>query len=136
MNIFAKVLPFVTDGCTMFPDGTIKEPKLWYNCCLAHDLVYWLGGSKELQKQADQELRECVSEVSSGIRANLMYIGVRLGHYSPIKNKYQWGWGRPNSKPFSSISENHKKEAYRLIIPEQIDPEVKENYIKNYLLNY
>lgn len=136
LNLFAKVQPFVTDGCTMFPDGTRREPKLWYNCCLAHDLVYWLGGGKQLQKQADQELRACVIDVSSGFRGNLMYFGVRLGHYSPIKNKYQWGWGREGKNPFSPVTNEEKKEALRLISPEPIESEVKENFIKNYLLKY
>lgn len=88
-----KLSPFETDGCTMFVDGTSKEPGLWRNCCIEHDLRYWFGGSKDDMNMTDLRLKSCVNKVAGATWANLIYKGVRMGHYSPIKNKKKWSWG-------------------------------------------
>ena len=87
-----KLAPFVTDGCTMFMDGTTSEPGLWKACCVEHDLRYWFGGSDSEMDTTDLRLRSCVEKVAGPTWAKLIYNGVRAGHYSPIKNKYYWGW--------------------------------------------
>ena len=84
---------FETDGCTMFLDGTNDNPELWKHCCTYHDLRYWYGGSLKDQDQSDLKLKQCVGKVAGKKWANLIYTGVRAGHYSPIKNKYAWAWG-------------------------------------------
>ena len=85
--------PFETDGCTMFLDGTKEKPDLWKHCCTYHDLRYWYGGTLKDQDQSDLKLKHCVEKVAGTKWANLIYTGVRAGHYSPIKNKYAWAWG-------------------------------------------
>ncbi|WP_216662021.1 hypothetical protein [Niveibacterium sp. COAC-50] len=39
--------PFTTDGCSSFPDGTPWQQTLWLDCCVKHDIAYWIGGTKE-----------------------------------------------------------------------------------------
>lgn len=88
-----KLKPFETDGCTLFVDGTYTKPGLWKHCCVEHDLRYWFGGSERDMDQADLRLRSCVQKVGGDEWAYVIYSGVRAGHHSPIKNKYQWNWG-------------------------------------------
>lgn len=88
----SKLSPFETDGCTMFVDGPSSKPELWRHCCVEHDLRYWFGGTQGDMDKTDVRLKECVQKVAGASWATLIYNGVRAGHYSPIKNKYQWGW--------------------------------------------
>ena len=87
-----KLSPFETDGCTMFVNGTRAKPDLWRHCCIEHDLRYWFGGAQEEMDKTDIRLKECVQKVGGETWGTLIYNGVRAGHYSPIKNKFQWGW--------------------------------------------
>lgn len=88
-----KLKPFETDGCTMFMDGTYSQPGLWKHCCSEHDLRYWFGGSQADMDASDLRLRSCVQKVAGDNWAFVIYSGIRAGHHSPIKNKYQWNWG-------------------------------------------
>lgn len=119
-----KLKSFETDGCTMFLDGTRKEPGLWRNCCVDHDLRFWFGGSQEDMDAADLRLKSCVDKVAGATWANLIYTGVRTGHHSPIKNKTQWSWGwtekRKNIKLTSDEIAVIKMELKSLNLP-QVD---------------
>lgn len=98
--------PFRFDGCTMFPEGTRVEPKLWAECCLEHDVRFWVGGAKKLRLKADQRLRECVIEKGKPEIAALMYKGVRLGSHSPIKRTPgHWGNSRFAKRDYAPLRE-------------------------------
>ena len=84
---------FVSDRCTYFPEGTLEKPNLWGQCCFDHDLRYWFGGSEEDMLKADIRLKNCVTARAGSFYGNLMYYGVRAGHFSPVKNEYKWSWG-------------------------------------------
>ena len=49
----AEFHDFTSEGCSLFPDGNFKDRALWCDCCLAHDISYWHGGTKEDRKHAD-----------------------------------------------------------------------------------
>jgi len=49
--------PFTTDGCSLFPDRSITGASDWCDCCLAHDLAYWRGGTEEDRLKADRGLK-------------------------------------------------------------------------------
>ena len=88
-----ELKPFSSDGCTMFFDGTGSRPQAWKHCCFNHDLRYWFGGSKQNRVKTDQKLRSCVQESGHGHIARVMYLAIRVGRYSPVKNAQKWGWG-------------------------------------------
>jgi hypothetical protein len=72
--------PFTTDGCSLFPDGSFISNTSWCHCCVAHDLVYWRGGTAEARLLADRELKACVQKAADNpVVAQSMYAGVRLG---------------------------------------------------------
>lgn len=96
--------PFTSDGCSSFPNGTLKQSTLWLQCCTAHDRTYWKGGTYDERLDSDKELRMCVSEVGQPGIANLMLAGVRVGG-SPIwPTSYRWGYGWPYPKWYGELS--------------------------------
>lgn len=80
--------PFTTDGCSMWPNGT------WTECCVAHDIAYWCGGSSEEREHADEALRQCVAEKRSSTMATMMHVGVRVGGipWQPFPWRWAYGW--------------------------------------------
>jgi len=86
---------FDSDGCSCWPDG------YWVECCIKHDLLYWIGGTREERKRADLELKKCVLDKGHPIVARMMYFGVRLGGVWWLPTSFRWGfgWDYPQSGP-------------------------------------
>ena len=60
------------------------DRKLWCDCCFAHDVAYWCGGTEADREALTRRLRECVHSRTGDERlAAVMYEGVRLGG-SPV----------------------------------------------------
>jgi hypothetical protein len=88
--------PFASDGCTLVPDGTFRDPDRWRDCCVGHDLRLWGGGTNDQRLKADEDLRSCLKERANPLIAQLYFLGVRLGARSPWKiSSKKWGnaWG-------------------------------------------
>ncbi len=83
----AKQKTFVTDKCTLFPDG------LWQECCIEHDKAYWQGGTAKNRRTADQEFRHCVDNASNKGLSFVMYGAVRIGASPYIVVPWRWGYG-------------------------------------------
>jgi hypothetical protein len=99
------ISPFTSDGCSMFPDGTLKEQEVWLSCCTAHDLAYWQGGTKEQRLAADKALQQCVTKVNHPNIANLMLQGVRVGGSPYLPTSFRWGYGWPFPRGYQALSE-------------------------------
>ena len=94
MTAFAETIaPFTSDGCSLFPDGTLEDKTLWLNCCTAHDIAYWQGGTSKQRKFADIELKHCVAKVGKPQLAKLMLAGVRVGGTPYLPTQFRWGYG-------------------------------------------
>src|SRR5882762_2733440 len=59
--------PFSTDGCSLFPDHSLISKADWCQCCVAHDLAYWRGGTADARLKADQELSACVRRMTGNL---------------------------------------------------------------------
>lgn len=88
-----ELKPFTTDGCSMWIDGPLEQPNLWRHCCVAHDLDYWKGGSKEQRKKSDEDIQACVKEAQGPGMANYIYTNVRWGGSPYWMSSYRWGYG-------------------------------------------
>jgi hypothetical protein len=111
----AELKPFSTDGCSAFPDGTPSHQTLWLECCTAHDLAYWQGGTQIQRTEADLALEACVSEVGEPRIAQLMLAGVRVGG-SPIwPTQFRWGYGWPYPRLYGELNEQEKREIARIL---------------------
>ena len=85
---------FTSDGCSLFPDGTMIDRSQWCDCCFNHDIAYWRGGSKVERNAADSALRKCVLErTGKKVLANAMYTGVQMGGSPIFPTWYRWGYG-------------------------------------------
>jgi hypothetical protein len=102
--------PFTTDGCSVFPDGTLAHKELWLSCCTAHDLAYWQGGTYEERLQADQALEICVTQVGEPRIAKLMLAGVRVGGTPYLPTSFRWGYGWPYPRLYKALSDEERRQ--------------------------
>ncbi len=102
------ILPFSTDGCSAFPDGTVDDKDRWQACCIGHDLAYWAGGSYEDRLAVDDAMAECVIDVGESTIAKLMLAGVRAGGSPYFPTTYRWGYGWPYVRGYKPLSEAEK----------------------------
>lgn len=108
--------PFASDGCSLFPDADLIERADWCDCCFAHDIAYWRGGTKMERALADLQLRECVLKKTDNLLlANLMYEGVRLGGSPYFYNWYRWGYGWPYGRYYQILNPEESQRADRLL---------------------
>ncbi len=101
--------PFSSDGCSLFPDGTLKQRELWLNCCTAHDKAYWAGGTQEQRREADEALKQCVADVGEPHIAELMLQGVRVGGSPHWPTSFRWGYGWPFGRGYKPLSDEEKQ---------------------------
>lgn len=106
--------PFSTDGCSRFPDGTLQQPRLWKDCCTAHDAAYWAGGSADQRVLADQALQQCVAERGQSSVSALMLMGVRIGGSPLIPSSFRWGYGWPLWRGYAPLSDGEKAQVLAL----------------------
>ena len=110
-----RLRPFVTDGCSLFPDRALIGKGDWCGCCIAHDLAYWRGGTSEERLAADQALRACVVRVTANqTLAELMFEGVRAGGGPYFYTSYRWGYGWTDNRPYTPLSAEEASLAARL----------------------
>jgi hypothetical protein len=104
--------PFTSDGCSLFPDGTVKDRARWCDCCQSHDISYWQGGTADERKKADEALRDCVLDRTKdkGL-AETMYLGVRAGGHPAFPAWYRWGYGWTYGRGYKPLSDAEKQQA-------------------------
>ncbi|WP_440876672.1 hypothetical protein [Thalassotalea sp. PLHSN55] len=118
------IKPFTSDGCSLFPDGTLVQNTLWLDCCTAHDLAYWQGGTAKMREIADQDLKHCVDKVGQKHIAKLMLAGVRVGGTPYLPTQFRWGYGWPYLRGYQENSASDKV---------QIEQALKAYYQKHQL---
>ena len=82
---------FKSDGCSSFPDGD------YVDCCVAHDVDYYFGGTEAERKSSDKRLYKCVRKKGHKYLSVMMYIGVRIGAVRWLPTPFRWGFG-PDEK--------------------------------------
>ncbi len=102
--------PFISDGCSSFPDGTFEQNQLWLKCCRAHDFAYWKGGTYQQRIDADLALQECVAQIGKEEIALLMLAGVRVGGTPFLPTAFRWGYGWPYPRFYGPLSEEELRQ--------------------------
>lgn len=105
-----SIKPFTSDGCSSFPDGTFTQQELWLQCCTAHDLTYWQGGTYAQRLEADNQLHQCVSHVGQKEIAKLMLLGVRVGGTPFLPTDFRWGYGWPYPRSYKTLTKSEQNQ--------------------------
>lgn len=106
----ADLSRFTSDGCSLFPDGTVNHRSLWCDCCFNHDIAYWRGGSEDERREADKTLRRCVLDrTGNAALAEAMHDGVRLGGNPVFPTWYRWGYGWGYGRGYRPLTEEEQK---------------------------
>lgn len=109
----ADLHDFTSDGCSLFPDGTLTNRAWWCECCFDHDIAYWRGGTKEERLQADERLRDCVRERTTDKElAEVMYLGVRGGGHPAFPTWYRWGYGWNYGRGYATLTDEEWKQVH------------------------
>lgn len=95
---------FSSDGCSMYPDGTIHEPYMWAHCCFVHDISYWMGGTRDEREIADEELMACVGETTHLTHGQIVELGVRAGGAPYSIWPWRWGFGHGEIRPYGPLT--------------------------------
>ena len=112
--------PFTSDGCSAFPDGTLKQEELWLSCCKKHDFDYWKGGTYQQRLQSDIQLKHCVTNVGEPEIAVLMLSGVRVGGTPYLPTSFRWGYGWSYPKMYGELTLDELAQVKKLT-PQKID---------------
>lgn len=110
-----RLHPFISDGCSLFPEGTWDHGELWIDCCTSHDLAYWLGGSYAQRLAADRELKVCVEQVGEPEIAAVMLAGVRVGGTPYLPAPFRWGYGWDRIRGYHPLSPEELWQAQTLL---------------------
>jgi hypothetical protein len=102
---------FTSDGCSLFPDGTVGDRAKWCECCFQHDIAYWRGGAEQERKTADEALRACVFErTGDEALAETMYLGARAGGHPVFPTWYRWGYGWKFGRGYKPLTRQEQQQ--------------------------
>lgn len=112
-GVGAQLVPFTTDGCSLFPDGTAQDPRRWQACCVRHDEAYYLGGTRAERAVADRALRDCVTAACSSQVGDLMWSGVTLGGSPMFATPWRWGyaWSGSGAADYRMLTPGERRAA-------------------------
>ena len=102
--------PFTSDGCSSFPNGTIKQSSLWLSCCTTHDYEYWKGGTYKQRLESDKALKQCVTKNGQPEIGLLMLAGVRIGGTPYLPTSFRWGYGWPYPRHYGTLNTEELKQ--------------------------
>ncbi len=110
-----RLIPFTSDGCSSAPNTIFGESLM--QCCVAHDLKYWKGGTEIQKFRADIGLFRCVREKTKNslpLLADVYEAAVdTFGgpvYLGGLNNPFSWRWGYGWQKPreFKALTSQEK----------------------------
>lgn len=109
--------PFTSDGCSLSPNSFFKAD--FTECCVEHDVAYWIGGTKEQKDKSDILLKACMQsklkpkfnkEISASV-AQTYYLGVQAGGVNFMPNSFRWGYGWNYVRPYAELTSEELTQA-------------------------
>jgi hypothetical protein len=118
----------------MSPEGTRRDPQLWRDCCVAHDLRLWGGGTRKERNKTDMKIKSCIEKKAGPTIARIYFDGIRLGRLSPWNiPSMRWGnaWYAENGKNYWRLT---KAQIERLIsevaLMKDLKKEIRDEYTR------
>lgn len=94
--------PFSTDGCSQSPNSFGDYE--FVECCVAHDVAYWIGGALDAKNQADQELAQCIEKKANKTISQIYLRGVSVGGTAKGINTFRWGYGWDEVRDYRDLT--------------------------------
>lgn len=110
-----ELAPFHSDGCTAFPDSDRDTRVSWADCCLEHDIAYWVGGSRHDRLHADRRLRACLEKYPTPLPAAVVERTVRITGWPYWPTPFRWGFGWPFPRGYREIDVDQRARAAALL---------------------
>lgn len=104
---------FTSDGCSMSPDKDFFIGNGdWLNCCYQHDIKYWLGGTRQDKKIADENFKQClIKSGMSDIETEAYYLAVVYGGSAYLPTSWKWGYGWKKSRGYAPLTRDELEQA-------------------------
>jgi hypothetical protein len=112
-DVAGDLKAFVTDGCSVFPEGTSEDQRLWLNCCTDRHYAYWQGGTYKARLAADLVFRQCVATVREKDMTLLMLSGARVGGSTFFPTAFRWAHEWPYPKFYAPLNQDQLKQIER-----------------------
>lgn len=108
--------PFSSDGCSSSPDGIplSENSEIWVNCCVQHDMAYWIGGTRVQKEAADKELRSCIAGKGYPKIGKIYENFVDKFGGPRSTQHYRWGYGWNYKRDYAPINEAEEKQIKNL----------------------
>ncbi|MBN8536462.1 MAG: hypothetical protein J0M15_05380 [Deltaproteobacteria bacterium] len=109
--------PFTSDGCSLSPNSFFEVD--FTECCVEHDVAYWLGGSKDEKDKSDVQLKACIqsklnstfnNDISATV-AQTYFFGVQMGGVNFLPNSFRWGYGWNFLRPYTGLTSEELSQA-------------------------
>ncbi len=104
--------PFSTDGCSQSPNEFPKA--VIVDCCVKHDVAYWLGGTAEEKSASDENLEQCIASKTNALTGKAYHAGVAIGGTPLGYNTFRWGYGWDTLRPYGPLSSDELSQAESL----------------------
>ena len=112
--------PFTTDGCSWSPDGNLRSPTKYLECCKLHDFEYWMGGTRAQRKKADKDFRQCLRTVGASHPVHTLYYRAVRANGGPRGCSFCWGYGwSPRTRGYAPFTPEEMSQ-----IPEMTKEEI------------
>lgn len=115
-SVLRTLGPFMTDGCSVQPDGELYKMERWQPCCIEHDKKYWAGGSEDMRTRADLDFRSCLADLGMNQFATMLwYNAIRMAGEPFLDFTWRWGYGWQPARPYSAFSAEEIKQLERYV---------------------
>jgi hypothetical protein len=107
--------PFSTDGCSLSPNSVINVDIT--ECCVKHDVAYWLGGTEKQKIESDDKIQRCISEKAGTVAGKVYRAGIDEGGDADGHNTFRWGYGWDTLMPYRELTTAEKAQAEKMYGP-------------------
>lgn len=103
--------PFFSDGCSVVDTLPPFRSETFQSCCIAHDTKYWLGGTEDDKRAADDALEACIAAKGEPSTARVFAAAVRTFGGPHTSKLYRWGYGWNVDRGYEPVSSEGERQA-------------------------
>ena len=116
----SELVDFKSDGCSMSPDANYLTDTSWLDCCIMHDVSYWMGGTDLERKETDERFGQCIDDKTDLPLATIAKYGVRVGGQPVFSTPFKWGFGWKKRNGYLALTTEEKKLVFKKLTDQKI----------------